>query len=337
MTDFAAFIRRLPKVELHVHLEGTLEPAMMLRLAAKHGVRLPWCNLSEVKRAYAFDSLQSFLDLYYLGASVLLDEQDFFDLMWAYLERCREEGIVHAEIMFDPQAHTQRGVPFEIFMSGMTRAMSMAEQQWGQSAILIMCFLRHLPEASALETLAQAARFRSQILAVGLDSSEVGHPPGDFQTVFRLAGEQGYHRVAHAGEEGPPSYIRDALDLLQVSRIDHGVSCLADEALVKRLVSSAVPLTLCPLSNVRLCVFDDITQHPVLDMLDLGLTITVNSDDPAYFGGYLSDNFMALHTALGMDKQQAIALIRNSITSSFLAPSIARQHLAELDRLTKHL
>ncbi len=315
---FEQHVRDLTKAELHLHIEGTLEPDLLMQLAKKNGVSLPYTTVAEVQAAYNFSDLQSFLDLYYLGASVLQDSADFEQLMWLYLCRCRDEGIVHTEMMFDPQTHTTRGISFDVFMDGFQRAMSRAQAEWGQSSLLIMCFLRHLPEADAIATLAEAEPFRHMITAVGLDSGEIGNPPEKFEKVFRLASEQGYRLVAHAGEEGPPAYIRDVLDVLHVERIDHGVRCLEDDALVARLVREQVPLTVCPLSNVRLRVFDDMSQHPLLKMLAAGLNVTVNADDPPYFGGYLLDNYMALYDALGLDQDAANQLAANSLTCSFL-------------------
>ena len=318
MSEFIDYVRSLPKAELHLHIEGTLEPSMLMELAKKHQVDLPYSTAADVERAYDFEDLQSFLDLYYRGASVLIDEDDFYSLMFRYLERCRDEGIVHTEMMFDPQTHTERGIGFSVFMRGFGRAIEDAKGQWGQSSSLIMCFLRHLPEESAFETLKAAEPFKSQIMSIGLDSSELGHPPEKFERVYAAASLQGYRLVAHAGEEGPPAYIVDALDRLKVERIDHGVSCLEDPELVERLVKTETPLTVCPLSNVRLCVFETMADHPIRQMLKRGLNVTVNADDPAYFGGYLLDNFEALHRELGLTMEDARQLAVNSIRSSFI-------------------
>jgi adenosine deaminase len=312
------FIQQLPKAELHLHIEGSLEPEQMMSLADKHGIDLPYKSLADIRSAYQFEDLQSFLDLYYLGASVLIDEQDFYDLMWAYLCRCREERIVHTEIMFDPQTHTDRGISFATVMNGFDRALSDAKSQWGQSVSLIMSFLRHLSEDAAMQTLEAGLVFKDQIQSVGLDSAEVGYPPEKFERVYHRAASEGFLRVAHAGEEGPAQYIRDAITLLDVQRIDHGVRCIDDAGLVDELARSRLPLTVCPLSNVRLRVFDDMSQHPILDLLDKGLCVTVNSDDPSYFGGYLNDNFNALATSLSMTESQAVQLARNSFEASFL-------------------
>ena len=330
LSELCEAVRDLPKAELHLHIEGTLEPGMLMQLARKHNVSLPYKDEAEVLRAYNFKDLQSFLDLYYLGASVLIDEQDFFDLMFRYLEHCRDEGIVHSEIMFDPQTHTDRGVAFATIMNGFLKAMEKAEESWGQSSALIMSFLRHLDEASAFETLRAAEPFCQHIQSVGLDSSELGHPPEKFARVYAEARSQGYRLVAHAGEEGPSAYIREALETLGVERIDHGVRCLEDEALVKYLVEKQVPLTVCPLSNVRLCVYPDMTSHPLLHMLEMGLNVTVNSDDPPYFGGYLMANFVALEQHLGLDMDQAGTLAANSIRSSFLPDDQKQARLDEL-------
>lgn len=318
MSDLLELIRTLPKAELHLHIEGTLEPEMLMELAVKHAIKVPYNSVEEVRKAYSFNSLQDFLDLYYLGASVLRDEDDFYHLMAAYLERCHEQGIVHAEMMFDPQTHMARGIDFPVFMAGFERACREAADKWGLSTHLIMCFLRHLDAASAMETLAAASPYRHQILAVGLDSSELGHPPEKFVEVFQQAEKLGYQRVAHAGEEGPPDYIWGALDQLHATRIDHGVRCLEDPKLVAQLVHHQTPLTVCPLSNVRLRVFGRMQQHPVLEMLDRGLNVSVNSDDPPYFGGYLMDNFAALEADLGMTESQARHLVANSIRGSFI-------------------
>lgn len=314
----AEFIKALPKAELHLHIEGSLEPELMLSLAEKNGITLPYATLADIEAAYHFDDLQSFLDLYYLGAGVLIDEQDFYDLMWRYMLRCKAENIVHTEMMFDPQTHTDRGVSFATVLNGFCRAMNDAKEQWGQSSYLIMCFLRHLSEEDAIKTLQLALPFKNRIKAVGLDSSEVGHPPEKFQRVFKMAADAGFLRVAHAGEEGPAQYIHDAIALLDVQRIDHGVRCVDDEVLVARLAASRMPLTVCPLSNVRLCVYDSMTEHPILDLLSQGVCVTVNSDDPSYFGGYLCENFEALAQALDMTQGQVIDLCRNSFEASFL-------------------
>jgi len=331
------FVKAMPKAELHVHIEGTLEPQMLLDLAARHEIDIPYKTLSDVEKAYAFDSLQSFLDIYYAGAGVLLNEQDFFDLMFAYLQKCREQNIVHAEIMFDPQTHLERGITFETMFNGYYSAIEQAQKEWGQSASLIMCFLRHLSADSAMDVLKQAEPFRDNILTVGLDSSELGHPPEKFAVVYAEAIKQGYRSVAHAGEEGDPSYIWGALDLLKVERVDHGVRCLEDAALVKRLIDEEMPLTVCPLSNVRLRVYDTLDQHPILEMLEQGIRVTVNSDDPPYFGGYLNDNLVAMVDALDMTEDQARALALNSFRGSFVDDAQKTIWISELAAFTEKL
>jgi adenosine deaminase len=329
--DIISYVSDMPKAELHLHIEGTLEPEMMMALAEKHGVVLPYATLEDVHAAYNFSDLQSFLDLYYFGASVLREESDFFDLMWAYLVKCRQQNIVHTEIMFDPQTHTDRGIAFDVMMRGYLGALKQAEAEWGQSSKLIMCFLRHLSQASAFETLRMAEPFRDEIDAVGLDSGELGNPPEKFTEVFTAAAQQGYQCVAHAGEEGPPAYIWGALNSLNVTRIDHGVRCLEDDELVEQLVRDQTPLTVCPLSNVRLCVVDEMKDHPILAMLDKGLLVTVNSDDPPYFGGYLNDNFLAMVGGLALNQAQAKQLAANSFKASFLDEDKKVQFLDALE------
>ena len=315
------FIQKLPKAELHIHIEGSLEPELMFELARRNNVALPYASVDEVREAYDFHNLQSFLDIYYNAAGVLLYEQDFYDLTRAYLDRCAEQHIVHTEIFFDPQTHTERGVSFETVISGITRALNDAESEHGISSLLIMCFLRHMSAESAMQTLEQALAHQHHIIGVGLDSSEVGHPPQKFQAVFDKAREAGFLTVAHAGEEGPPQYIWDAMGMLGVSRIDHGVRCHEDEDLMQTLRERQMPLTVCPLSNTRLKVFDTMDEHNVLELLEGGLHVTVNSDDPAYFGGYLNENYLALHQSLDLTREQAVALARNSIMASFLPES----------------
>jgi adenine deaminase len=327
-----AFIRGLPKAELHLHIEGTLEPELMFELAGRNGIRLPYGTVDEIRRAYVFADLQSFLDIYYAGCRVLITEQDFDDLTWGYLQRAAGQGVRHAEIFFDPQTHTERGVPFGTFLSGIRSALERGRRQLGISSELILCFLRHLPAESAMQTLDAALAHKDSIMAVGLDSSEVGHPPSEFQSVFERARDEGFLAVAHAGEEGPPSYIWEALDLLDAQRIDHGVRCLEDERLVGRLASERVPLTVCPLSNVKLRVFSDLKHHNLKRMLERGLLVTVNSDDPAYFGGYVADNLIATSSALGLSRDELIALARNSFAASFLADQARNAYLDELDR-----
>lgn len=307
------WLNALPKAELHLHLEGTLEPELLFKLAERHGVALAWPDVEALRAAYNFGNLQEFLDLYYAGADVLRTEQDFYDLTWAYLLKCKEQNVIHTEPFFDPQTHTDRGIPFEVVVRGITQALTDGEQQLGVTSGLILSFLRHLSEDAAQATLDQALPFRDHFVAVGLDSSEKGHPPSKFKRVFARARAEGFPAVAHAGEEGPPEYIWEALDQLGVVRIDHGVRAFEDERLMDRLVDQAIPLTVCPLSNTKLCVFDDMSQHTILKMLDRGLKVTVNSDDPAYFGGYVTENFMALHEGLGMTQAQAQRLAQNSL------------------------
>ena len=311
------FIERLPKVELHCHIEGTFEPELMFQLAQRNGIELPYPDVASLKKAYQFSQLQDFLDIYYQGMNVLRTEQDFYDLTWAYLEKIKSQNVVHTEIFFDPQGHTSRQVSFETVFKGIIRALDDAEQKLEISSHLIMCFLRHLDQQDAFRTLERAAPYRERIIGVGLDSSEKGNPPEKFEDVFREARNQGYLCVAHAGEEGPPAYIYSALDRLNVDRIDHGNSCLLDPKLVRRLVKERVPLTVCPLSNVRLCVVDGMAEHPLKHMLDAGLMVTVNSDDPAYFGGYMNENFSAVTSALDLSKDQIGALAANAIDASF--------------------
>ncbi len=317
--ELAALLRRMPKAELHMHVEGSLEPEMIFRLAERNGVALPYAGVEALRAAYAFTDLQSFLDIYYAGASVLLKEADFFELAWAYFERAAADNVVHAEIFFDPQTHTARGVPIGDVIQGLSHACRRAHAELRIGAKLILCFLRHLPEEDALATLEAALPWREHFIGVGLDSSERGHPPEKFARVFARARELGLHVVAHAGEEGPPAYIATALDLLQAERIDHGVRCLEDPALVRRLAARRVPLTVCPLSNVKLCVFPTLAQHRLPALLDAGLCVTVNSDDPAYFGGYVNQNFVELFEALPqLGVAEARQLAANSFEAAFV-------------------
>jgi adenosine deaminase len=328
------FIHGLPKAELHLHIEGTLEPEMMFALAARNGVSLPYADVAAVRRAYIFDDLQSFLDVYYAGCAVLVTEQDFYDLTAAYLTRAVAQGVSHVEIFFDPQTHTDRGVPFATVVTGITRALVDGQRQRQVSWRLILCFLRHLSAAAAMATLEEALPFRQLIAAVGLDSSELGHPPSAFEAVFRRAREEGLPAVAHAGEEGPPGYIWEALDQLHVRRIDHGIRCWEDPLLMDRLVAEQVPLTVCPLSNVKLGAFPDLAHHNLALLLRRGLLVTVNSDDPAYFGGYVADNMVAAAAALALDRGEIVRLARNSFLASFLDEADKRQRLADIDRFT---
>jgi adenosine deaminase len=325
------FIQGMPKAELHIHIEGSLEPEMMFEIAERNGVALWYASVEEAHRAYNFSDLQSFLDLYYEGMRVLVHEQDFYDLTWAYLQRVSSQNVRHAEIFFDPQAHTDRGVPFETVITGIHRALVEAEQQLDISSELIMCFLRHLSAEEAMETLLGSLPFREWIVGVGLDSSELGHPPEDFKVVFDEARKHGLLTVAHAGEEGPPEYIWQALDALKVSRIDHGVRCVEDPKLVERLREEQIPLTVCPLSNVKLRVFDSIQDHHLKQMLDLGLCVTVNSDDPAYFGGYVDENFHAAQAGLHLSRDDIHRLVKNSFQASFLDKETKQRLLEELD------
>ncbi len=312
-----ALLTAMPKAELHMHIEGSLEPEMIFALAQRNGVALPYASVDALRAAYAFTDLQSFLDIYYAGASVLLTEQDFHDMAWAYLQRAAADHVVRAEIFFDPQTHTARGVPMATVINGLARACAAAPAQLGVSAALILCFLRHLSEEEAMATLADALPHRQHFIGVGLDSSEVGHPPEKFARVFAQAREHGLHVVAHAGEEGPPDYIRQALDVLHAERIDHGVQAVHDAALMQRLARERIPLTVCPLSNQKLQVTPDLRQHPLKALLDAGLCATVNSDDPAYFGGYLGDNLRAVFATSDMDADHAWQLAANSIEASF--------------------
>ena len=335
MTDgIAQYSASLPKAELHLHIEGSLEPELAFQLARKNGVSLPYESVEALRAAYAFSNLQSFLDIYYQGMSVLLHEQDFYDLTWAYLERARRQNVVHAEIFFDPQGHLPRGVPMEAVVNGIDRALVEAERRFGITSRLILCFLRHLDEDDALRTLDAALPFKDRIAAVGLDSSELGHPPSKFKRVFRRAREEGLRAVAHAGEEGPPTYVWEALDVLGVERIDHGVRALEDATLVRRLAADGTTLTVCPLSNVKLRVFETIRQHPLRKMLDAGLAATVNSDDPAYFGGYVNENFAAASAALDLSREQVRRLARNAFAGSFLPDDAKAALMGRLDRHT---
>ena len=328
-----ALLRACPKAELHIHIEGSLEPELIFRLAERNGVKLPYASVDALRAAYAFKDLQSFLDIYYAGASVLLKEEDFFDMAWAYFERAAADNVVHAEIFFDPQTHTERGVPIETVIVGLEHACRRAHAEFGISAKLILCFLRHLSEAEAFATLEAALPYRHHFIGVGLDSSERGHPPEKFARVFARARELGLHLVAHAGEEGPAAYIESALDVLKVQRIDHGVRCVESPALVQRLARERMPLTVCPLSNVKLRVFDTLADHNIGQLLEAGLCVTVNSDDPAYFGGYLNDNLVETFAALPqLGARQAWQLGQNSFDASF-APAADRQRWThELER-----
>ena len=325
------FIERMPKAELHIHIEGSLEPEQMFEFAGRNGLRLPFKSVDEARQAYQFTDLQSFLQLYYQGVRVLVHERDFYDLTWAYFSKAHSQNLRHVEMFFDPQAHTGRGIAFETVISGIHHAMLDAKQRVGISSKLVMCFLRDLSEQAAMATLRQALPFKDRIFAVGLDSSEVGHPPDKFSRVFDEARKQGFLTVAHAGEEGPPEYIWQALDRLKVSRIDHGVRCIEDLDLTARLAAARIPLTVCPLSNVKLRVFESIEKHNLKQLLDRGLCVTINSDDPAYFGGYLTENYLAVQKALSLDRNDIYCLARNSFQAAFLRPDEKQIFLDELD------
>jgi adenine deaminase len=333
MHNTDTLIKRLPKCELHIHIEGSLEPELMFALARRNGIRLPYASVEALHQAYNFRNLQDFLDLYYQGMSVLITEQDFYDLAWAYLERARADNVRHVEMFFDPQGHTSRGVAFETVVGGLHRAIVDAGRELGVQASLIMCFLRHLDEADAERTLESALAFRDRIVGVGLDSSEAGHPPGKFKRVFARARDAGFFLTAHAGEEGPPSYVWEALDVLGCARIDHGVRSVEDQALVGRLARERVALTVCPLSNLRLRVVDDLVHHPLRRMLDKGLMVTVNSDDPAYFGGYVNQNYLAASAALGLGRDEIAVIVRNGINASLMTKPGKEKALAEVDRV----
>lgn len=328
-----ALIAALPKAELHLHIEGSLEPEMLFALAQRNGVEIPFASAAEVRAAYDFSNLQDFLDIYYQGMNVLRTRQDFFDLTWAYLERAAADNVRHVEIFFDPQGHTERGVSFETVMEGITGALREGEAKLGITHRLIMCFLRHLSEDEALATLAEAEPWLEHIDGVGLDSSEVGHPPSKFERAFARARALGLHVTAHAGEEGPPEYVREALDLLKVERIDHGNRALEDATLTRRIAEGGLTLTVCPLSNLKLCVIPEIAQSPIRRMMEAGLRATINSDDPAYFGGYVGDNYRAVAEALDLSREQLVELAANSFTGSFLPPEEQAPHLAAIEAL----
>lgn len=325
------WIRDIPKAELHIHIEGSLEPELMFAIAKRNGITLPYDSVEAVRHAYQFSNLQTFLDIYYAGACVLLHEEDFYDMTWAYLQRCADQNVRHTEIFFDPQTHTDRGLPFSTVITGIHRALLDGKRQLGVSSKLILSFLRHLSAESAMETLEQALPFKDLLTGVGLDSSELGNPPEKFQPVFERAIEEGFLTVAHAGEEGPSEYIWRAVETLKVSRIDHGVRCLEDPQLVQYLADHQIPLTVCPLSNVKLCVFDVMANHTLKKLLEAGLCVTINSDDPAYFGGYVAENFQEIRNALSLTPTEIHQLARNSFQASFLTPEEKRCFLDELD------
>lgn len=331
MSNLEKFINGLPKAELHLHLEGSLEPELMFELAKRNNISIPFDSVEAVRAAYKFSNLQEFLDIYYQGAQVLVNEQDFYDLTWAYLTRMKADNCKHVEVFFDPQTHTDRGIDFDIVINGINRALEDGKKELGISSFLIMCFLRHLPEEEAFKTLAMATPHLAKIKGVGLDSSEVGHPPSKFANVFKSARDLGLKIVAHAGEEGPPEYIYEALDILKIDRIDHGNRCLEDEKLVARIIEEGLTLTVCPLSNLSLCVVKDLTQHPLKIMLAKGLKATINSDDPAYFGGYLNKNYIETQKAINLTREELITLAKNSFKGSFLSQQEIDVHCGDID------
>jgi len=324
------FIKKSPKAELHLHIEGTLEPEQMFLFAKRNNVKIPFKNIDDVKKAYNFNNLDSFLKIYYEGAKVLIKEQDFFDLTWAYVLKCKEDNIVHTEIFFDPQTHTDRGIKFDIVINGIYKALKKAEKEFDLSFKIIMCFLRHLDEKAGFEILDQALNHKDKIFGVGLDSSEMGNPPSKFEKLFKKALENHFITVAHAGEEGPPEYIWQALNLLSVKRIDHGVQCLKDEKLVEKLVENQIPLTVCPLSNIKLKVFNKLKDHNLKKMLDKNLMVMVNSDDPAYFGGYLNKNLVETQSALNLSQEEVKTLLVNSFKSSFLSEEKKKDWISKI-------
>ena len=330
MKEIVEFIRKIPKTELHLHIEGTLEPYLLFRLAKKNNIQIPFSNIDEIKSAYNFKNLESFLNIFYQGSKVLIKEQDFFDLTWAYVLKCKENNVVHAEIFFDPQTHLNRGIDFNVVINGIYNALQKANKEFGLTFGIIMCFLRHLDEDSAFQMLDHALDHKDKIIGIGLDSSEVGHPPRKFERVFKKAIEKGFLTVAHAGEEGPPEYIWEALNLLEVKRIDHGVQCLKDQKLVKKLKNDQIPLTVCPLSNVKLCVFDNLNQHNLKKMLDEKLMVMINSDDPAYFGGYINDNLIESQIALNLSMDEIKTLIINSFKSAFLKEETKKEWIGKI-------
>ncbi len=325
MNEIINFIKKSPKAELHLHIEGTLEPTHLFKLAKRNNIQIPYMNVDEVKNAYNFQNLESFLNIFYQGSNVLITEQDFFDLTWAYALKCKEDNVVHTEIFFDPQTHINRGINFDIVINGIYKALLKANKEFSLTFKIIMCFLRHLDETSAFKVLDQALVHKDKIIGVGLDSSEVGHPPRKFERVFKKAIDKGFFTVAHAGEEGPPEYIWEALTLLKVKRIDHGVQCFSDEKLIKKLIERQIPLTVCPLSNIKLRVFDNLQDHNLKKMLNKGLMVMVNSDDPAYFGGYINKNLIESQAALNLSMKEVKTLIINSFKSSFLKEDKKRE------------
>ncbi len=326
-------IKKIPKAELHLHIEGSFEPELMFEIAERNKVEIPYKSVEEVRQAYNFHNLQSFLDIYYAGASVLLKEEDFYDMTMAYLKRCQEDHVVHTEIFFDPQTHTDRGVSFEVAFEGIRKALKDGEKNFGITSEIIMCFLRHLSQEEAFKTLEMAKPFKDSIIGVGLDSSEVGHPPEKFKDVFTEATKQGYLTVAHAGEEGPAEYIWQALDLLKIERIDHGVRALEDDKLMDLIIKEQIPLTVCPLSNLKLCVVNDLKDHNLKTMLDKGVCVTINSDDPAYFGGYMNQNFVETAEALNLSGEDIVKLAKNSFEASFMEEGLKESWIKKCDQL----
>ncbi|MAC84284.1 MAG: adenosine deaminase [Arcobacter sp.] len=326
-------IKRLPKAELHLHIEGSLEPELMFKLAKRNNIQIPYKNIEDVRNAYNFSNLQSFLDIYYAGANVLITKQDFYDLTHEYILKCVENNIIHTEIFFDPQSHTSRGISFETVITGIKEALADAKEKYGITSCIIMCFLRHLSQEDAFKTLNQALSFKSDITAVGLDSSELGNPPKKFEEVFKKAKEQGFKLVAHAGEEADVSYIYEALDVLEIQRIDHGVQSIKSDELMKRLKKEQIPLTVCPNSNIELKVFENYKEHNIKKLLDYGLNVTVNSDDPAYFKGYLNQNFINLYENLELSKEDIITLVKNSFTSSFIDEKLKKEYISKVDKV----
>ena len=328
--DIINYINKIPKSELHLHIEGSLEPELMFKLSKRNKIEIPFKSIEEIKSAYNFSNLDSFLKIYYQGSNVLITEEDFFDLTWEYILRCKQDNIVHTEIFFDPQSHTERGIKFNTIINGIDKALKKANSEFGITSKIIMCFLRHLEEESCFDILKQALNHKDKIVGVGLDSSEKGNPPQKFKNLFEAAIKEGFVTVAHAGEEGPPEYIWDSLNLLKVKRIDHGVQCLKDKKLVETLIQKNIPLTVCPLSNIKLCVFDKLENHNLKKMLDKGLRVMVNSDDPAYFGGYLNTNLIETSKALNLSLEDVKILIQNSFKSSFLDESTKNSWLSKI-------
>lgn len=329
-------IKKIPKAELHLHIEGSLEPELMFELAKRNNIKIPYTSIEEVKTAYDFTNLQSFLDIYYAGANVLLHKKDFYDLTWAYILKCVENNIIHTEIFFDPQTHTLRDVSFDTIILGISQALEDAKEKFGMTSNIIMCFLRHLSQEEALKTFDESLPYKDKIIGVGLDSSELGHPPSKFKEVFKKAKDEGFKLVAHAGEEADYSYIYEALDLLDIQRIDHGVQAVHSKELMERLKKEQTPLTICPNSNIELKVFENYKQHNVKQLLDYGLNVTINSDDPAYFKGYLNDNFINLYEHIDLTKEDIVKLVRNSFNSSFISDELKNKYLKKLDTFLKN-